>query len=144
MAEIVAVCLGERRGRGKSPVGKAFLKKGWGMVGDAHAGPGRRQVALLEWERVRRFNEEGAEAGPGDFAENIDLKGIDFSRLKAGTVLEVGPARLKITEKGKPEWKEGDYSYRGTALTAKHGLFARVVRSGEIKKGDKVTIIGGD
>lgn len=38
MAEILAVCISEKKGEQKHPVAEAQLKADWGIVGDAHAG----------------------------------------------------------------------------------------------------------
>jgi len=135
MAEVVAVCIGEQRGGAKQPVEKAYLRRDHGLEGDAHAGPGRRQVALLDWGRVEELRQDGINARPGDFAENIDLKGIDFNQLRKGVILQIGPSVLEITERGKPEWRPGDYSFQGTALTAREGVFGRVLKGGWVKRG---------
>ena len=140
--KVVAICVGKRRGEGKRPVAKAYLRKNRGVEGDAHAGAGGRQVALLDWRRVEALRARGINAEPGDFAENIDLEGINFAELEPGVILQLGPAILEITERGKSEWQEGDYSFRGIALTAREGVFGRVVRGGWVKKGDKVKIRG--
>ncbi len=141
-AAVIAVSIGKRRGAGKRPAAEVFLKKDHGVRGDAHAGPGPRQVALLEWERVEEVRERGIAAAPGDFAENILVKGLDFSFLKPGSVLKVGEATLEITGRGKPEWRPGDYSFRGVALAARHAVFARVVESGLIRVRDPIAVIG--
>ena len=62
---VIAVSIGTRRGAGKKPTEKAFFKKNHGPVGDAHAGPGPRQVALLDQERVREVRRKGIKASPG-------------------------------------------------------------------------------
>ena len=41
MAEILAVCISEKKGEQKHPVDQVELKENWGIVGDAHAGCGR-------------------------------------------------------------------------------------------------------
>ena len=139
---IIAVSIGDRRGRGKKPVKEIYLEEDHGALGDVHAGPGPRQVALLEWERLREAGEAGLAAGPGDFAENLLIKDLDFSTLEPGTVLKAGEATLAITGRGKPEWRPGDYSFQGEPLAARYGLFARVVESGTARPGDPVAVIG--
>lgn len=142
MGRVHAVSIGDRHGASKKSVGRAYLRENHGVDCDCHAGPGSRQVSLLAWEDIVTLHHAGITARPGDFAENIITEGIKLSEIAVGTTLKVGDALLRITEVGKSEWKEGDYSFKGIALVARSGLFARVIKSGWIQTSDRI-IVGG-
>ena len=92
MAEILAVCISEKKGEQKHPVAEAQLKADWGIVGDAHAGNWHRQVSLLGQESVDKLQEKiTVQLKPGDFAENILVKGLTLYELPVGTRLKIGP-----------------------------------------------------
>ena len=42
-----AICISEKRGTEKHAVAEAKFEKGFGIVGDAHAGHWHRQISLL-------------------------------------------------------------------------------------------------
>lgn len=142
MSEIYTIAAGVVKGKPKHQVDRACLRENHGLEGDCHAGPGSRQISLLAWENVLALQKQGISATPGDFAENIDTEGLDFSTIQVGARLTIGDAVLEITEIGKSDWKEGDYSFKGIALVARSGLFARVIDGGWIHKGDEIIVLG--
>ena len=139
-ASVHAVCVGSETGKAKKPAPELTLLVGYGAVGDAHAGPGPRQVSMLAQESVEELKKGGIVAQPGDFAENVTTRGLVLSSLPVGARLQLGAAVVEITEHGKKEWQEGDYCFQGVALVAKEGVFARVIESGEVRPGDNVVI----
>ena len=52
------VCISEKPGTGKVNVGKGYLEKDRGLVGDAHAGT-ERQVSVLTLEVMEKVASEG-------------------------------------------------------------------------------------
>ena len=96
--EVLAVCISEKKGTEKKEVEKIALKKDWGIEGDAHAGKWHRQVSLLAFEKIDAFRKKGAEVDFGAFGENIIVAGIDLRNLPVGTVLEIGEAKLRVTQ----------------------------------------------
>jgi len=98
---IVSVNVSEDKGVSKRPVESAVLRDGHGVVGDAHAGAGPRQVSLLAWEDVQEARARGIDVGPGDLAENITTRGVELARLPVGTRLFLGEAVLEVTRIGK-------------------------------------------
>ncbi len=141
MEKVIAVCLSDNRGKAKKEVDEVRLKKNHGLEGDIHAGPGKRQVSLLDRRDIEVLRNKGIESQPGDFSENIIVDGIDFTNLKVGNRLKIEQALLEITEFGKKEWKPGDYSFKGIPLVAKKGIFARVLQDGYIRRGNEIEII---
>ena len=85
MAKIAAICISDVRGIQKHEIPEAFLKKDWGIEGDAHAGNWHRQVSLLSVDSVAKLQEKlSFELKHGAFAENILVEGMAAYRL--GTV----------------------------------------------------------
>src|SRR4030042_4096439 len=139
--EVVGVCVSQRRSDPKENVGKGFLQKGLGVIGDSHAGT-EKEVSLLAIESIRRLCRETAlSAGPGCFAENITTEGIDLTSLSIGTHLQIGEANFMVIQIGKDPSQAHTYNYQGYSILPKEGVFCKVVESGEIKVGDMIRSI---
>lgn len=145
MPKILAVLTSEKKGTKKEGIDKGYFKENFGLTGDAHASSqSHRQVSLLAMESINKMNELGWKLGPGDFAENLTTRGIDLPSLPVGTLLAIGDnVLLKISQIGK-ECHTGCAILKetGKCIMPKEGIFARVLRSGEIKTGDKISIGG--
>ena len=130
---ILSVNVSECTGVQKTPVARALLKEGHGIQGDAHAGDWHRQVSLLADEDIQTMRGRGVELGFGDFAENITTRGVDLGSLPIGARLELGSALLEITQIGK-ECHHGCAIFQavGDCVMPRRGVFARVLRGGEI------------
>ena len=143
MAEIVAICLSDRRGIQKRPVPAARLRENHGIVGDAHAGDWHRQVSLLAQESVDALaGKIGYAFQSGDFAENILTKGICLYELPVGTRLTLGEALAEVTQIGKECHQ--DCAIRraaGDCVMPREGIFVRILRGGEIHPGDKICVL---
>jgi MOSC domain-containing protein YiiM len=139
--KVVAVCLSEERGTVKRNAGAGYLKEGYGLVGDAHAGSDK-QVSLLALEDIQKVcAEKEIEASPGDFAENITTSGIDLVSLPIGTRLQIGEAVVKVMRIGKEKHLVHTYNYEGVSILPQRGAFASVEKSGHVKSGDKIVVI---
>lgn len=147
--EVVAVCIGSRKGTRKKNVGRALLRESWGIEGDAHGGSRHRQVSLLALESIER--QEALFAGPGfqpgDFAENLTVRGIDLPALPVGTILRVGQeVLLEVTQIGKACHSDCEIKgLTGDCIMPREGVFARVLRGGWVEVKDPVIVQkGGD
>lgn len=139
--KVVAVCLSEDRGTVKQNVGSGYLRKDYGLVGDAHAGSDK-QVSLLALEDVQNIcAEKKIEAKPGDFAENITTSGINLISFPIGTELQLGEAIVKIKQIGKEKHLVHTYNYKGVSILPQRGIFASVEKSGHVKVNDRITVI---
>ena len=87
---VKAVCTSEKKGVEKHSVPEGHFLKDFGIEGDAHAGKWHRQVSLLSYDKVKEFNERGAQVEDGAFGENLVVEGIDFRKLPVGTILKSG------------------------------------------------------
>lgn len=129
----------------KTNVPEADFQAGLGIVGDAHADGGHRQVSLLAAEEIERLGEKGASISPGAFAENITTEGLDLRILKVGSRLKAGPAELVVTQLGKRcHGRCAIYAKLGDCVMPRQGVFARVVASGRVKVGDTIELIIDD
>jgi MOSC domain-containing protein YiiM len=141
MAEIVAVCISEKKGTTKNNIGKGFFQENLGLVGDAHADCcTHRQVSLLDMSSIEKMRKLGLNVKPGDFAENLTTEGISLVSLPVGTRLNVGDeVLLEITQIGK-ECHAGCAIFKqvGKCIMPKEGVFAKVIRGGNIKTGDTI------
>ena len=139
--KVAAVCLSEERGTAKRSIGVGYLRKDYGLVGDAHAGSDK-QVSLLALEDIQKVcAEKEIEACPGNFAENITTSGIDLVSLPIGTRLQVGEAMVKVSRIGKEKHLVHTYNYKGVSILPQRGVFASVEKSGHVRAGDRITVI---
>jgi MOSC domain-containing protein YiiM len=142
MAHVVAVCQSQQRTDPKVDVGEGELRAGHGLVGDAHAGLGERQVSLLAIENIERANHKhGITAVPGSFAENLTTEGLDLGILQVGDRLRAGEAELVVVQLGKPPGAAHTYNYQGVSILPWEGVFCRVVRSGRVRRGDEIAVM---
>lgn len=142
MARVLAVCVSERKGEKKRPVEEIRLKAGHGIVGDAHAGPWRRQVSLLANESADQLRAQGLTPGAGDFAENILTEGAALRALPVGTRLRVGSALLEVTQIGKECHSDCEIKRQtGVCVMPAEGVFAVVLEDGAVRAGDEIEVI---
>jgi MOSC domain-containing protein YiiM len=142
---IVAVCTSIKKGIRKNNVGEAELKVDWGIVGDAHAADWHRQVSLLALESIEKMRSLGLNVGPGSFAENLTTQGLDLLSLPIGSQVRVGSeAILEITQHGKIcHDRCAIYHQAGDCVMPREGIFAKVIKGGLVKVGDKIELLQG-
>ena len=143
MAEIIAVCKSAEKGTRKEAVVEGVLREDYGLEGDAHAHCcTHRQVSLLAVESINKMRVLGFDVNPGDFAENLTTRGLELASLPVGTEVSIGKGiLLEVTQIGK-ECHSGCAIYRqiGRCIMPKEGIFARVIRGGPVRAGDRIEI----
>ena len=145
MGKLIAICTSEKKGTQKQQVETAVLREDHGIEGDAHAGNWHRQVSLLGLEKIKAFRERGAEVEFGAFGENLVIEGFDFRNLPVGTRFRIGEALLEMTQIGKECHTHcAIYHMVGDCIMPREGVFAKVLKGGEIKVGDEVAEIQPD
>jgi len=146
MAKIIAVCTSEKKGERKTPQAEVEITNNYGVAGDAHANcQTHRQVSLLANESIDKMRGKGMELNAGDFAENLTTEGIDLCALPIGTRLEAGKAvLLEVTQIGK-ECHKGCAIREliGDCIMPREGIFAKVIKGGQVRPGDEIRIVGG-
>lgn len=140
---IKAISISQKRGTQKTNVSKAEVAVDFGIKGDAHGGNWHRQISLLAVESIDKMIAKGAKVVPGNFAENITTEGIDLLELSLGSKLKVGSdAELEVTQFGKECHNKCEiYKQIGDCIMPREGIFAKVVKNGEINVGDIIEII---
>ena len=140
---IVSIAISKKKGTRKTRVEECSLIKGYGLEGDAHAGPWHRQVSFLSAESIEKSRKGGLDVGFGDFAENIATEGIDWRDVPPGVRLKLGEsAVVEITQIGKECHNKCAIYYKaGDCIMPREGIFAKVIKGGVIKKGDSIVIL---
>ncbi|MDX1765064.1 MAG: MOSC domain-containing protein [bacterium] len=143
MATVVSVNISQKKGERKTAVDSAAISPGHGIVSDAHAGPGHRQVSLLGVESIRKMQALGLEVGPGDFAENLTTEGIDLVSLPLGTRVRIGATvEVEVTQIGKEcHDRCAIYYQAGDCVMPREGIFVKVLEGGEVRAGDMIRLI---
>ena len=145
-ATVTAVNISEKKGTSKHPVPFAVCRINHGIEGDAHAGPGIRQISLLGIESIENFKRDKKDAVglcEGKFAENITTRGICLYKLPVGTLLRIGSAELKVSQIGKKcHADEGCEIARkyGICAMPREGIFCTVEKEGVIRAGDEIIV----
>lgn len=143
MAKIVSINKSEKKGTVKVPCDVGFLEENKGLAGDAHADGSHRQLSLLARESYDEMRALGAGELPyGVFAENITTEGIELHTLPIGTKLAIGSCEAIVTQIGK-ECHHGCEIFKkvGSCVMPRKGIFARIIKGGEIRPGDEIHII---
>jgi MOSC domain-containing protein YiiM len=142
--KIKAICISPKKGVQKKPVEKAEIRENHGIVGDAHAAPGHRQISILIEKSIDNVKEAAdIEIVDGDFAENIIISGIDLKKLSVGTKFRLNDSIiLEITQFGK---KCHDrcriFEKAGVCAMADEGIFVKALSGGTFQKGDDMEVV---
>ncbi len=143
MASVIAVCTSTEKGVSKRPVDEGCLREEYGLEGDAHADSGwHRQVSLLATTSIEKMRQFGLDLKPGDFAENLTVEGMEVFTLPVGTRLRVGKEIiLEVSQIGKECHTACAIRRKvGKCIMPVEGVFARVIRGGVVRPGDKIDI----
>jgi MOSC domain-containing protein YiiM len=140
--KVKAVCISKEKGVKKQNVNTATLKEDFGIINDAHAGSSR-QVSLLAEESIEKMRGKGLDISFGDFAENIVASGIDLKNLPITARIKIGnEVILEVTQIGKVCLSRCAIYYKtGDCIMPKEGIFAKVLKGGVIKVGDRLEVI---
>ena len=141
--KITSLAVSKKKGTTKTTVDRATVIENHGFEGDAHAGDWHRQVSFLSQENIDEQNEKGLDVSFGDFAENIASLGVDWKTLPVGKKVKLGEdAVIEISQIGKTCHKKCAIYYKaGDCIMPKEGVFAKVVKGGVVKIGDKIEFV---
>lgn len=141
--KVLSVNTSEKKGTVKKPVDTIHLTE-IGVVGDAHSGKWHRQVSLLATESIARFSEEaGRVITFGEFAENITTAGLLLHECRPLDRFRNEEIELEVTQIGKKCHGDNCSIFRevGNCVMPKEGIFARVIRNGNLKAGDELAYL---
>jgi MOSC domain-containing protein YiiM/catechol 2,3-dioxygenase-like lactoylglutathione lyase family enzyme len=136
----------------KLPVQSVRVSKS-GLEGDAHAKPDihggpHQAVCLFALERIEALAREGHPISPGSVGENVTVQGLDWDGIHPGARLSLGAeVRIEITGYAAPcrtiagSFSDGRFN-RLSQIQAPgwSRLYAEVLREGEIRTGDPITL----
>gem|GEM_PF-597568 len=149
--EVVSVNISREKSLTKAPVDSIRLIDSVGVEGDVHAGRNDyRQVSFLNYDQILnhkfcpKLTKKNGQFLPGDFGENITIRGIDFVGLKQEDEITIGAdVILKITKVGRNCCKKDcqfNHREKKGCFILKEGMFGYVLQGGIIKKGDPVHV----
>ncbi len=149
---IFSINCSKMKGVSKEAIKKARLIENFGLQQDVHSGPGLRQISLLAIESIKKQAEcpkakkKNITLGPGDFAENITTEGLNLAELNIGAKVKVGKeAILEISKIGKACHRHcAIYQKVGDCIMPREGIFAKVVKGGEIAVGDEMEVVNNE
>ena len=161
---VLAVCKKAEPGIPKLEVDAIHLLENLGIESDYHAGefvrhrylakkdptrPNIRQVLIIDTIILSYLGSQGMRLKPGWMGENLILDGISVMTLPLGTQLEIGEAKVEISEIRNPCYQL-DEMHPGVLEAVKTsgpvpdqrnaGMMARILRGGWVKPDDQVSI----
>jgi MOSC domain-containing protein YiiM len=141
--KIVSIAVSLKKRTRKQTLPSAHLVENHGLEADAHAGDWHRQVSFLSAESIDQARQKGLEVTFGDFAENIATQGVNWHAVPVGTRLKLGEkALVEITQIGKEcHNKCAIYYQAGDCIMPREGVFAKVLKGGQISVGDAIEIL---
>jgi len=141
VATVLAVCTSAEKGTAKAAVAGGLLVAGHGLEGDAHAGPWHRQVSLLDIAAIEEMRAAGLDLQYGAFGENLVVEGLDVADLGIGSELQIGAARLRVTQIGKSCHNPCAIFYAvGRCIMPEQGVFMEVLEGATVASGAEVTV----
>ncbi|MBN1969453.1 MAG: MOSC domain-containing protein [Candidatus Delongbacteria bacterium] len=150
--KIFSINISPEKGTLKGKVEAVKIIENFGIEGDAHSGPGIRQISLLAIESILKQHEcndhfkSGDTLKPGDFAENITTEGVDLTKVKLGDKIIINDSvEMVITKIGK-ECHHGCEVFKktGDCIMPREGIFTSVIKGGNIRIGDPLKVISID
>jgi cyclic pyranopterin phosphate synthase len=145
--KIKAISISKKKGIPKSNVKSVKLIEDFGLEGDAHGGNWHRQVSLLAVESIDKMRSAGLpNLRPGAFAENITTEFLVLPTLAIGTRIMIGlSTELEVTQIGKECHSKCAIFFKiGDCVMPKEGIFAKVIRGGEIKINDEIVVANAE
>ena len=140
---VISVNISTEKGTIKTPVPEIIISEK-GVSGDAHAGDWHRQVSLLAKESIEKWETSAKrKVHYGEFAENITTEGIILHETTPGDRLIIGEVELEVTQIGKKCHGAGCAIFNevGNCIMPKEGIFAKVIRTGNVKAGDEIRLV---
>jgi MOSC domain-containing protein YiiM len=139
---VYRISIAPQKGIKKKNVRTAKISIERGIEGDAH-GITHRPISLLPFESFVKVQHPDLDINPGDFAENITTVGVDFTKIKIGTMVHIGESvEIKITQIGKKCHHSCIIRETvGDCIMPREGVFGRVLRGGDIREGDLVEVV---
>jgi len=136
----------------KLPIAQAIVGRR-GLEGDVqqsrmHHGRPWQALSLWSGDVIAALQAEGHPIAPGNAGENLTLSGIDWSTLRAGTIIEIGDVRCQLSAGAVPCKKNNQWFADNDSQRILHDRhpgwsrwYASVLTAGPVATGDAVTVI---
>lgn len=141
--KVISVNVSEKKGTVKKAVDHIELCD-VGIKNDAHSGKWNRMVSLLGTESFEKFSKEaGRKIEYGEFAENITTEGLVLYETLPLDRFVGENIELEVTQIGKKCHGSNCQIFQevGNCVMPKEGIFARVIKEGQLKAGDRFNYI---
>jgi MOSC domain-containing protein YiiM len=140
--ELVWIGLRPARHAPMQPAEEVFAEADAGLIGDRYHGNGKRQVTLIQWEHLDVLSALTKNpVSPELLRRNLAVRGVNLLALKNRT-FRIGEAVFQATGQCHPcsrmEQVLGPGGYN--AMRGHGGLTARILRSGRMRIGDRLTV----
>lgn len=136
----------------KLPVDRAEVSRS-GLVGDRqrvrrHHGRPWQALCLWSGDVIDALVAEGHPLHPGAAGENLTIRGVEWSDLRAGTTVEIGSVRARLSAPAVPCAKNNQWFADGDSRRIDHDRhpgwsrwYASVLETGTVETGAPVTFI---
>ncbi|MGF1690879.1 MOSC domain-containing protein [Photobacterium kagoshimensis] len=143
--EVLAIAKREKSRAPMEEMTQAAITTEQGVVGDFRGKPGKRQLTVLSAESWQdACNDVSAELPWTVRRSNILVKGIRFSEMNVGDVIQIGDVKLEITCETDP-CPRMDEQHQGLTQALmpdwRGGVCCRVLADGEVNVGDEAILL---
>ena len=101
-----------------------------------------RAVLLYSSERIEELQQAKHPITPGSTGENLTIRGLDWSCLKDGVLLQIGEVKLQLTGTAPPCPGIKDSFFDSAWSVCRDRWCARVITEGMVNVGDEVSLLG--
>jgi MOSC domain-containing protein YiiM len=137
--EVISLYKKEEKNSKAIQIDQGFFMENKGLFGDINGKGGDRQVSILTVNHRDAIEKEDKGLCTERFYENITIEGLDVDKLHIGQKIIIGETIQVITAIGKKCFKECNLvKSNKQCLLSTNVIFTKVVRSGNIKIGDKI------
>ena len=117
-----------------------------GVEGDSQKqnnhGGADRAVLLYSMERIEELQQAKHPITPGSTGENLTIRGLEWSCLKEGVLLQIGEVKLQLTGMAPPCPGIKDSFFDSAWSVCRDRWCARVITEGMVTVGDEVKMLG--
>jgi MOSC domain-containing protein YiiM len=137
VAEIAHIWRSPKRRELMEELDTARVFENEGVEGCAHRRGGKRNVLFVAAEDL-----ESLDVPPGRVKENFTVRGADVMNWPIGQRLQIGDAEFEISMVCDPcELMEEIRPGLQAELEGKRGMLAKVVTTGRVTQGDRITLL---
>ena len=111
------------------------------QISSNHGGE-NRAVLLYSMERIEELQQAKHPITPGSTGENLTIRGLDWSCLKEGVLLQIGEVKLQLTGMASPCPGIKDSFFDFAWSVCRDRWCTRVITEGMVNVGDEVSLLG--